>query len=157
MNKYKIIIHVIFLKLKITLCLFSIITTFLGAPYFVSSTENTQYGVYLKTAKIEIKFVSVPEYISYEVFKNGSRFTNFTEFDYRNTKLTDTIYDKNVSVKGSILSLQIQLDTPEYFTSYQIVVKNVFGSSNHAIKLVSASKFKFIFSNKTAYIFIQVH
>ncbi|CAG2224898.1 unnamed protein product [Mytilus edulis] len=109
------------------------------APYFVSSTENTQYGVYLKTAKIEIKFVSVPEYISYEVFKNGSRFTNFTEFDYRNTKLMDNIYGKNVSVKGSILSLQIQLDTPEYFTSYQIVVKNVFGSSNHAIKLVSAS------------------
>ncbi|VDI41440.1 Hypothetical predicted protein [Mytilus galloprovincialis] len=110
-----------------------------GTPYFVSSTENTQYGVYLKTAKIEIKFVSVPEYTSYEVLKNGSRFTNFTEFDYRNTNVTDNIYGKNVSVKGSILSLQIQIDTPEYFTSYEIVVKNVFGSSNHAIKLVSAS------------------
>ncbi|VDI07707.1 Hypothetical predicted protein, partial [Mytilus galloprovincialis] len=108
-------------------------------PYFVSSTENTQYGVYLKTAMIKIKFVSVPEYHSFDVYRNWSRFTDFTESFHRNMKLTDDIYGKNVSVKGSIITLQIQIDTLDDFNSYNIVVKNAFGWSNHIIELVSAS------------------
>ncbi|VDI34016.1 Hypothetical predicted protein [Mytilus galloprovincialis] len=108
-------------------------------PYFVSSTKKTQYEVYLKTVMIEIKFVSVPEYNSYNIYKNGSTFVDYTSAIQRNMKLTDKMYGKNVSVKGSILSLQIKLDTLEYFTSFQIVIKNALGSSNHAIKLVSAS------------------
>ncbi|CAG2196317.1 unnamed protein product [Mytilus edulis] len=108
-------------------------------PYFVSSTENTQFGVYLKTAEIKIKFVSVPEYNSYAVYKNGSRFIDFTESVYRNIKLTDNIYGKNVSVKGTIISLQIQIDTLDDYSSYKIVVKNAIGSSHHTIELVSAS------------------
>ncbi|VDI35763.1 Hypothetical predicted protein [Mytilus galloprovincialis] len=110
-----------------------------GLPYFVSSTENTQFGVYFKTAEIEIKVVSVPEYDSYDVYKNGSRFTDFTELVYRNKKLTDNVYDKNVSVKGTIISLQIQIDSLDAYSSYKIVVKNAVGSSHHTIELVSAS------------------
>ncbi|XP_071160918.1 cell adhesion molecule Dscam2-like [Mytilus edulis] len=110
-----------------------------GNPYFVSSTETIQYGVYLKTAKIKIKFVSVPEYNSYEVYKNGSRFTDYTDSVQRNTKLTDTIYGRNVSVKGSILSLEIQIDTLDDFNLYKVVIRNAVGSSHHTIKLVSAS------------------
>ncbi|VDH90424.1 Hypothetical predicted protein [Mytilus galloprovincialis] len=112
---------------------------FKGKPYFVSSTENIQFGAYLQTAKIKIKFVSVPEYKSYDVYKNESRSTDFTESVYRDIKLTDNIYGKNVSVKGSIISLQIQINTLDDFSSYNIVVKNAIGSSHHTIKLVSAS------------------
>ncbi|XP_052103596.1 nephrin-like [Mytilus californianus] len=110
-----------------------------GTPYFVSSTENTQYGVYLTTANIKIKFVSVPEYNSYDVYKNGTKFRNYTESVYRNMKLTDNIYGENVSVKGSIISLQIHIDTLDDFSTYKIVVKNAIGSSTHTIKLFSAS------------------
>ncbi|CAG2220641.1 unnamed protein product [Mytilus edulis] len=112
---------------------------FKGTPYFVSSSENTQYGVYLKTAKIEIKFISVPEYSSYDVYKNESRFTGYNESVHRNMKLTDNVYGKNVSVKGNIISLQIQIDTLDDFNLYKVVVKNAEGSSHHTINLVSAS------------------
>ncbi|CAC5422324.1 unnamed protein product [Mytilus coruscus] len=110
-----------------------------GTPYFVSSTENTQYGDYLKTAEIKIKFVSVPEYTSYDVYRNETKFADYTESVNRNIRLTDNIYGKNVSVKGSIISLQIQIDTLDDFNSYKIVVKNAIGSSAHTIELVSAS------------------
>ncbi|CAG2196322.1 unnamed protein product [Mytilus edulis] len=110
-----------------------------GTPYFVSSTENTQYGVYLKTAKIKIRFVSIPEHNSYIVYKNGSGFTDYTESVYRNMKLTDTIYGKNVSVKGTIISLQIQIDSFDDYSSYKIVVKNAIGFSHHTVDIVSAS------------------
>ncbi|CAC5390334.1 unnamed protein product [Mytilus coruscus] len=110
-----------------------------GTPYFVSSTENTQYGVYLKTAENKIKFVSVPEYNSYNVYKNGTKFADYTSSVHRNMKLTDNINGKNVSVKGSIISLQITIDTLDDFNSYKIVVKNADGCSNHTIELVSAS------------------
>ncbi|CAG2197045.1 unnamed protein product [Mytilus edulis] len=109
-----------------------------GAPYFVSSTENTQYGVYLKTVRIKIKFVSVPEYYNYDVYKNGTKFAHYTPTVHRNMKLTDNIYGKNVSVKGTIISLQIQIDTLDDFSSYEVVVKNAIGYSNHTIRLLSA-------------------
>ncbi|CAG2228708.1 unnamed protein product [Mytilus edulis] len=115
-----------------------------GEPYFVSSTENTQFGVYLKTAEIKIKFGSVPEYNSFDVNKNGSRFIDFTESVYRNKKLTDTIYGKNVSVKGIIISLQIQIDSLDAYSSYKIVVKIAIGSSHHTIELVSANKYAIV-------------
>ncbi|XP_052103597.1 uncharacterized protein LOC127737105 [Mytilus californianus] len=110
-----------------------------GTPYFVSSTENTQYGVYLKRAEIKIKFVSVPEYNSYNVYKNGTKFADYTPTVQKNMRLTDNIYGKNVSVKGWIISLQIQIDTIDDFNSYKIVVKNAIGSSIYTIDLVSAS------------------
>ncbi|CAG2192578.1 unnamed protein product [Mytilus edulis] len=109
-----------------------------GTPYFVSSTENTQYGVYLKTAEIKIKFVSVPEYNNYDVFKNGTKFVDYTPIVHKNMKLTDNIYGKNVLVKGSIIYLQLRIDTLDDFNSYEIVVKNEIGCANHTIELVSA-------------------
>ncbi|XP_063427158.1 protein turtle homolog B-like [Mytilus trossulus] len=112
---------------------------FKGKPYFASSTENIQFGAYLKTAMIKIHFVSVPEYNSYDVYKNESRFTGYNESLHRNMNLTDTVYGKNVSVKGNIISLQIQIDTLDDFNLYKVVVKNAEGSSHHTIQLVSAS------------------
>lgn len=67
---------------------------------------------------------------------------DFTESVNRNMKLTDNIYGKKVSVKGTIIALQIQIDTLDDYTSYRIDVKNAIGCSNHSIELVSASKFK---------------
>ncbi|VDI57194.1 Hypothetical predicted protein [Mytilus galloprovincialis] len=111
-----------------------------GAPYFVSSTQNTQYGVYLKTVRIKIKFVSDPEYNNYDVYKNGTKFARYTPTVHRNMNLTDNIYGKNNSVKGTILSLQIQIDTLDDFSLYKVVVKNAIGYSNHTIRLLSANK-----------------
>ncbi|CAC5387657.1 unnamed protein product [Mytilus coruscus] len=110
-----------------------------GKPHFVSSTENTQYGIYLETTEIKIKFVSVPENTNYVVYKNGIKFTDYNESVLRNTKIIDTMYGKNVSVKGNILSLFVKLYTSEDFCWYKIAVKNVVGCSNYSIKLFSAS------------------
>ncbi|CAC5409090.1 unnamed protein product [Mytilus coruscus] len=106
--------------------------------YVKSSTENTQNGIYLETTKIKINVVSVPEYTSYVVYKNGTKFTNYTESVCRNMKLMDNIYGKNVLVKGSIISFTDTIYNIDVFSSYNIVVKNAVGCSNHTIELVSA-------------------
>lgn len=89
--------------------------------------------------------MSVPEFNHFNVNKNGTKFEDYTQIVQRNTKVTDNIYGKNVSVKGSIMSLQIQIDTQDDFTSYEVVVENAFGYSSNTINLVSASKFICIF------------
>lgn len=66
--------------------------------------------------------MSFPEYNSYDVYKNGSKFTDYTDTVHRNMKLTDTIYGRNVSVKGSILSLKIQMDSLDDYNLYKVVV-----------------------------------
>lgn len=87
--------------------------------------------------------MSVPEYTSYVVYKNGTKFTNYIDSVYRNTKIIDTIYGKDVSVNGTIISLLIKLYTSEDFCSYSIEVKNAVGYTDYTIKLISASKFNF--------------
>ncbi|CAG2197049.1 unnamed protein product [Mytilus edulis] len=77
------------------------------------------------------------------MFKNWEHTTEYNDhirfLPTRKDGNTATLtFPTNVTEK-IIMKIEIQIDTPEYFTSYEIVVKNVFGSSNHAIKLVSAS------------------
>lgn len=88
--------------------------------------------------------MSVPEYNNYDVYKNGTKYADYTPTVYRNLKLTDNIYGQNVSVKGSVIYIQLKIDTLDDFSVYKIVVTNAIGPSDHTIKLVSASKFEFI-------------
>lgn len=89
--------------------------------------------------------MSVPRFNHFYVNKNGSKFEDYTHIVQRNMKLTDNIYGKNVSVKGSSIALQIKLDTLDDFSSYEVFVENRFGYSSNTINLLSASKFICIF------------
>lgn len=113
-------------------------------PIFVSQNIKTQYGRFGHDVDITIYVFSFPEITSVHVVKDSEFLGNKTEFlnCIENSTLTDTIYNTQVHILGSIITLQRYHLTKDDFTLYEFNVANKIGHATFRIKLSAAGKNK---------------
>lgn len=103
---------------------------------------KTQYGRFGHNVDITIYVFSFPEITNVHVVKDGEYLGNKTKFldCIENSTLTDTIYNTQVHILGSILTLQRYHLTKDDFTVYEFNVANKIGHATFRIELDASGK-----------------
>ncbi|VDI72571.1 Hypothetical predicted protein [Mytilus galloprovincialis] len=109
-----------------------------GKPYFVTSNNNTQYGIKDQEGNLTVDFVSFPDITNFTVIDGDMKHytDNYTLVTWR---VVDKIYSKTVFVNGSRLVIPMNIKNEHDFRSYTIKLTNEFGSTNFSISFRSAS------------------
>ncbi|XP_076106287.1 cell adhesion molecule Dscam2-like [Mytilus galloprovincialis] len=109
-----------------------------GKPYFVSSNNNTQYGIKGQDGNLTVDFVSFPEITNFTVIDGDMK--HYTDnYTLETWRVMDKVYNKTVMVNGSRLVISMNIRNENDFRSYTIKLSNRFGSANFNISLRSAS------------------
>ncbi|XP_076106289.1 neural cell adhesion molecule 1-B-like isoform X2 [Mytilus galloprovincialis] len=109
-----------------------------GKPYFVSSNNNTQYGIKGQDGNLTVDFVSFPEITNFTVIDGDMK--HYTDnYTLETWRVMDKVYNKTAMVNGSRLVISMNIRNENDFRSYTIKLSNRFGSANFNISLRSAS------------------
>ncbi|CAC5425388.1 unnamed protein product [Mytilus coruscus] len=109
-----------------------------GKPYFVTSNNNTQYGIKDQMSNLTIDFVSFPEIENISVMDGDMKHYK-DYYTLESMSVIDKVYNKTVLVNGSRLVISMNIGNENDFRSYTIKLSNKFGSANFTIFLRSAS------------------
>ncbi|XP_052074576.1 nephrin-like isoform X10 [Mytilus californianus] len=109
-----------------------------GKPYFVTSNNNTQYGIKDQVGNLTVNFVSFPEITKFTVIGVDKIHPN-DNHTLETWRVIDKVYNKTVFVNGSRLVISMYIRNESDFRSYTIKLRNKFGSANFNISLRSAS------------------
>ncbi|XP_052074567.1 neural cell adhesion molecule 1-B-like isoform X2 [Mytilus californianus] len=109
-----------------------------GKPYFVTSNNNTQYGIKDQMGNLTIDFVSFPEIENISVIDGDMKHYK-DYYTLESMSVMDKVYNKTVLVNGSRLVISMNIGNENDFRSYTIKLRNKFGLANFTIFLRSAS------------------
>ncbi|CAC5368480.1 unnamed protein product [Mytilus coruscus] len=105
-----------------------------GKPYFVTSNNNTQYGIKGQQGNLTYDFVSFPDIENISVIVNDMIRSN-ENYSIKTMKVIDRVYHKTILVNGSRLMLTVSVKAERDFGSYTIKLYNQFGSAAFTIDL----------------------
>ncbi|CAC5368483.1 DSCAML1 [Mytilus coruscus] len=109
-----------------------------GKPYFVTSNNNTQYGIKGQVVNLTVDFVSFPEIKNISVI--GGDMVHYNDnYTLETMSVMDKVYNKTVFVSGRRLVISMNIRNENDFRSYTIKMRNQFGSASFNISLRSAS------------------
>ncbi|CAG2188813.1 unnamed protein product [Mytilus edulis] len=106
----------------------------IGKPYFVTSNNNTQYGIKGQQCSLTFDFVSFPDIENISVIVNDMLRSNEIH-SIKTMKVMDRVYNKPVLVNGSRLMLTVCVKAESDFGSYTIKLYNKVGSAAFTIDL----------------------
>ncbi|XP_052074573.1 neural cell adhesion molecule 1-B-like isoform X7 [Mytilus californianus] len=109
-----------------------------GKPYFVTSNNNTQYGIKGQHGHLTVDFVSFPEFKNISII-GGDMINSSDNYNLETMRIVDKVYNKTVYVNGSRLVISMNIKNENDFRSYTIKLSNQFGSTTFNISLRSAS------------------
>ena len=110
----------------------------IGVPEILPRTQLTQYGKYQASIDVTIFVYSVPTLTWTCKLQNGTEIqkTNLTKH-----LIEERIYERTVSLKGYVVSLQIiQLEKTD-FTNYTFLLVNSNGSKRYTVRVTAKGKF----------------
>ncbi|XP_063397227.1 hemicentin-1-like [Mytilus trossulus] len=103
-----------------------------GKPYFVTSNNNTQYGIKGQVGNLTVDFVSYPEITIFTVIGEDKIHCN-DNYTLETWRLMDKVYNNTVTVNGSRLVISMNIENKHDFRSYTITLRNKFGLANFSI------------------------
>ncbi|CAC5358912.1 DSCAML1 [Mytilus coruscus] len=109
-----------------------------GKPYFVTSNNNTQYGIKGQHGNLTVDFVSFPEFRNIFII-GGDMINSSDNYNLETMSVMDKVYNKTVFVNGSRLVIPMNIKYENDFRSYIIKLSNQFGSATFNISLRSVS------------------
>ncbi|XP_071181221.1 nephrin-like [Mytilus edulis] len=109
-----------------------------GHPYFVTSNNNTQYGIKDQEGNLTVDFVSFPDITNFTVFDGDMKYYK-DNYILETWRVMDKVYNKTVFVNGSRLVIPMNIKNENDFRSYTVILSNKLGSANFNISLRSAS------------------
>lgn len=109
-----------------------------GKPYFVTSNNETQYGLLGHMSSITVDFVSFPKLTNFSITPDITN--SNSSYTFENVTVLDTLYNKSVNVNGRRLTIPVKVENKTFFQPYTVKLSNQNGSSNFTFILSSASK-----------------